>query len=220
METLTKEVPFVEVTDPEELKAKISGGETPNFSEYLSPYLIELFRECMKLDPSKRKIPSDLIQEDFISTIFRRTFEFTRKNWPSFWDQLSDERKKIPWDEFIVSFCVMFGIRIDKSIIDYNCIKYAFTSLSKSGSVTKEDFLSAIYWITDAVFPGWGFLKSIANNVQHNWYYIHATTQDEGKYIQMKHQFLVRYSRKIDSLTIAFKKKNKKKKPSISHVKK
>jgi len=97
-------------------------------------------------------------------------------------------------------------------------LKYAFTGGGTSDKVTKDSFRTAIHWITDAIYPGWSIVKSIATNVRYNWFYVNASTLDESKFITKRHQFMVRFSQKNDSLVIAFIKSKKKKSNKFSHT--
>jgi len=185
--------------------------------EYICPYLSNLFNKCWNIQVNERPSTVDLLTNEFENNLFKENFNFSKKYWSSLWDQFSDDQEVIDFNDFFVKFCDYFKILVEQDSVEYNCLKFVFISPSRKGKVLMYDYYAAIYWITDAIFPGWGIVKSITNNVQCNWYFINATTAEESKFISKKHQFMVRYSKKLDSLVIVFKKARKKK--QFKHIK-
>jgi len=218
-EILTKEKPLSDIDDVEELKKCIIEGARISIPEYICPYISDILNRCWR-EISQRITVKDILKIDFESDIFKENYKFSFTYWGSIWEKISEDYDELDWGTFIKNFCQFFQFSINLKSYDYDCLKFAFTSSSKVGKVTKDDFSFAYYWITDALYPGWSIAKSIANNVGLNWFFINATTQDEGKFVNKRHQFMVRFSQKNDSLVIVYiKTKGKSKKKQYKHNK-
>jgi len=217
-ELLTKIHPYGDAENIEVLKEKIVGGEKNIIPDFVCPYLIQILERCWG-DSHFRPIPRDILKNDFEAEIFKENYKFSIVYWGTIWEKISEDQHELEWGPFLKNFCQFFKFSLNLKSEDYDCLKYAFTSSTRLGKVTKEDFSFAIHWITDAIYPGWSVVKSISNNVKLNWYYINATTAEESKFVSKRHQFMVRYSQRNDSLLIVFMKTKGKGKKQYVHNK-
>jgi len=148
-----------------------------------------------------------------IEKIFESNFNETRTFWQEdLWTLINGDMRALSWKDFYKNYCEYYKIYLDYASNDYNCLKFAFVSFKV---VSQESFKSAFYWLSDSLAPTWGFIKTIIENVQYNWFWAIANTELEKQLLKHKKEFVVRYSVKLNAFVISFKKPRSK----ISHIK-
>jgi len=214
-EIATHTKPYHDVEDIGIIKQMIlsSNYPKPPNNVFLPKYLSNILNKCWMIDCSLRLNTSDFLNQYKESQIFNDNFEETRTFWnKDLWTILSNQKEKIAWDDFFQNFCDFFKIYIDRHSDSYTSLKYAFAS----NIINSDNFSGTYFWLTDSFTNTWGTVKTIIDNVQLNWFWAKASSQNEEVLLKSRKQFIARFSVRTNAYLVTYRKGSKKK---LVHIK-